>query len=123
MLLLTRNFSKAKAAGYTPLVMIGRADDVDTSVRADPLLRDSSSESERAREALRVKMQALASRLGVPEGTVYYSVPYTEETARRYEIDALTRWNMDAALFAAKEYLKSVHAGNGNGNGSGEGGS
>ena len=50
-------------------------------------------------------IKRVADRLHIPAGTVLYSVPYTEERKRRWDVDVLSLYNLKAAVHAAKQFV------------------
>jgi len=92
---LSEQLKKIKSRGHNPLVVVARLDE------AVPRLRESPCETFPEVEQYRLK----ASRaLGVPLNLVRYSVPYTVETERRFEIERLCYGILYDALSLASIY-------------------
>jgi len=96
---LSEQLKKIKSRGHNPLVVVARLDE------AVPRLRQSPCETFPEVEQYRLK----ASRaLGVPLNLVRYSVPYTVETERRFEIERLCYGILYDVLNLATTFSESV---------------
>jgi len=85
---------------YNPIIMLCKVDETEPAMRANPLGFDEYEELVSAREEL-------ADTLGYPKARILYTVPYTDEQERTWDIDALAYKNMERWVGAAKVFMEN----------------
>jgi hypothetical protein len=90
-----RQFAKISNMGLNPIIVIARADEIDTSIRTAPMAKCAEIEAQR---------ESAAQCFGIPLSRVHISVPYCAEEERVFDIERQAYKLLDAVLQAAVEF-------------------
>jgi hypothetical protein len=95
-----RQFAKISSMGLNPIIVIARADEIDTSIRAAPMAKCAEIEAWRKRAAW---------DFSIPLSRVHISVPYCAEEKRVFDIERQAYKLLDAVMQAAVEFKTIVN--------------
>jgi hypothetical protein len=101
MKVLKDKFQRIAACNFTPLVMVGRVDEHDVGLRANPTNYKANSE-------IMATLSSIATSLTAVQANIMVAMPYTHEESRTFHIDKLSALNLTRIINSAHVKARKI---------------